>query len=529
MASSELRGKKFREQLKNYTSYGDIFALYMFEFDPDEAWKCLLATDVINDDNREILHSIVYQTISAIEDKAVKLFWKLYEQSSSLPDECEKLVLEYLDYLYEHHRLVYQPDDETNNLIELITYAHISCALAFRIKQNHGLSEQVVECLAEVERTIEHIRTRYGGFGRDQFWDHPDGPASFISTDAVVALAYLEVSRKTAIDGKYTDSLHYLARAIYCYGDAVDSIIRDPIRRFLEEDRLESELQLRYVLKPLLTTGLQVSLEEAASIFESIRGNPGAVDDWGQVVEDCQELQFAWYVSGCDEKIQDERTTHPHENEVTWREFWNNAKGWAAAQLSPSEYRKMREDDEKRAAETRLKNYFFSNTWSSLPERAQQRLINADLIWNSPQRVSRESVLNDLLRAAEEMCERFVFQPLMNEESTKSSILSIEDKVADRHRSLSVREHIEICELPSMPSLLSERSLADGEVRFLTEDLPASMRNLARARNPAEHDTGASVLPALVDSAYRLFLGIGQPGILPQLARIGRKLQSHRP
>ena len=224
------------------------------------------------------------------------------------------------------------------------------------------------------------------------------------------------------------------------------------------------------------------------------------------------------------EIIEDEEM----EMSLSWSEFWHSARAWASAQLSPSEYRKMREDDEKDAAEHRLKNYFFGNDWPYLPDRAQERLINADIIWNSTQRVSRESVLNDLLRAIEKMCERFIFQSLMNEEGTKSQILSIEAKVADKHRSLGIREHIEICELPSLPSLLTEHSLADGEVRFLTEDLPASMRNLARARNPAEHDTGASVLPALVDSAYRLFLGIGQPGVLPQLARIGRKLQGRR-
>ena len=119
---------------------------------------------------------------------------------------------------------------------------------------------------------------------------------------------------------------------------------------------------------------------------------------------------------GDEEIIADEET----ELALSWSEFWHSARAWASAQLSPSEYKKMREDDEKNAAETRLKNYFFGSTWSYLPERAQERLINADLIWNSPQRVSRESVLNDLLRAAEEMCERFIVQPFMDDERTDS-------------------------------------------------------------------------------------------------------------
>ena len=101
--------------------------------------------------------------------------------------------------------------------------------------------------------------------------------------------------------------------------------------------------------------------------------------------------------------------------------------------------------------------------------------------------------------------------------------------MAERGRSLGVRDYINICELRSMPSLLSDRNLTDDEIKFMTEDLPSGMRNLVRARNPAEHETGTSLIPpALVDSAYRLFLGIGRPGVLPQLVRIGRKLQGRR-
>ena len=68
---------------------------------------------------------------------------------------------------------------------------------------------------------------------------------------------------------------------------------------------------------------------------------------------------------------------------TTWGEFWHSAKTWASRQLSPSEYRKMRDRDENDAAERRLKNYFFGSSWSSLPERARQALITADTVWNS--------------------------------------------------------------------------------------------------------------------------------------------------
>ena len=335
----------------------------------------------------------------------------------------------------------------------------------------------------------------------------------------------MELSRNSAIvDRDFVNALHYLAKAAEYYDFVVISnneLIGDhDYMRFLYDDRFDIDLRLRRKLE-LSLTSLQVSLDEAANVFKSIKENSRDVDSWSQIVHDCRALKNAWFVSGRDDDVTDD-----HGDIVTWEGFWSAAQAWASAQLSPSEYRKMREDDEKHAAETYLKNYFFSSNWSYLPERARESLISADLTWNSLGRVRRESILNELLRATEEMCERFILQPMAND---SPDILSLEAKMAERRRSLGVRDYINICELPSLPSLLSEHSLADDEIRFLTEDLPASMRRLAGARNPAEHETGISMPPALVDSAYRLFLGIGQPGILPQLARIGLKLQSHRP
>ncbi len=432
--------------------------------------------------------------------------------------DCEQFVLKYLDWLYKRCKVSYEPDGESSAFFELDAYLHIAAARAFRIKQNQGLSEEVTDCLTEVERTVKRIEAEQG---LSLPYDEIIAPCH--STQAVATLAYVELSQQSAINGHYVDALHHLANAVEYYDSAVlsnNDLIDDLDNlRLIVDDRFDMDLSLRRKLEENLT-GLQVSMDEAVSIFRSIQENASDDVDWNQVVEDCTALQIAYFVTGREEDITDERGYI-----VTWAESWAAAQAWASAQLSPSEYRKMREYDDMNAAETRLKNYFFGNNWSYLPKRARERLINADLIWNSPQRVSRESVLNDLLRAIEEMCERFIFQSLMND---SPDILSIEAKMAERRRSLGVRDYINICELPSLPSLLSERSLAEDEIRFLTEYLPSSMRNLTRARNPAEHEIGTFIPPALVDSAYRLFLGIGRPGVLPQLARIGRKLQGRR-
>ncbi len=203
--------------------------------------------------------------------------------------------------------------------------------------------------------------------------------------------------------------------------------------------------------------------------------------------------------------------TDDRRGTVTWGEFWYGAKQWASAQLSSSEYRKMREADLTDAAERRLQSYFFRGTWTSLSQRAQERLISADVSWNSRQRVSMESILNNLLRAVEEMCYSYMAKPLRDTEKATS---------------LGVRRYIEVCEDSRFKNFIAQRQLEENEVRFLTQDLPAAMRQLADERNPADHVAGSSAPIERVTSAYRLFLGIGQVGILPEFARIGRRLQN---
>ena len=458
-------------------------------------------------------------------DDAVRLFRRLYDPralvrtntpsygvtTSTLAPVTVSKLLNCLDGIYQsyYHRTVYEPDnDDAGAISELLVHLHVVATRAFAIKQAHtGSYEEVESCLSEAERTYNRIQVMPRQ--STEFDIEMDIVGARVSASVVYSLVSEELCRIRLRDGRSEDAVGYLAQAVMLDNSSLDNLVFDTGYSFTwpiaDIDGADES---------------RVSLEEAKSLVQSLKADRNSVVNWHQIAEDCRVLSNARSRRNTESEFWPKDT-----DDLTWSDLWHRASGWASAQLSPSEYRKMREDDEKYAAETRLKNYFFGRTWSYLPERAQQRLINADLIWNSLQHVSREAILNELLRVAEEMCEHFMVQPLVND---SPDILSIEAKMAERRRSLGVRDYIDICEIPSLPSLLSERSLADGEIRFLIEDLPASMRSLARARNPAEHETGTSTPPALVDSAYRLFLGIGRKGILPQLARIGRKLQGRR-
>ena len=76
--------------------------------------------------------------------------------------DCEQFVLECLDWLYERYKVSYEPDGESSAFFELDAYIHIAAARAFRIKQNQGLSEEVTDCLTEIERTVKRIEAEDG-------------------------------------------------------------------------------------------------------------------------------------------------------------------------------------------------------------------------------------------------------------------------------------------------------------------------------------------------------------------------------
>ncbi len=268
----------------------------------------------------------------------------------------------------------------------------------------------------------------------------------------------------------------------------------------------------------------EVSPEEATMIFDSIKANSQSDEDWARVAADCHVLATAEFVTWDEDEAWEDYGIALH-----WNEYWQRARGWAEAQLSPSEYRKMRERDEGDAAERRLRNYFFGKDWVALPQNAQRRLINADLIWNSRQDTARETILNDLLRATEAMCYDFIWQPLARNKSAYPEFQRYEDKVAQQQigHYPGVWDYVSVCESGFFMDFCTSRGLRQADEKFMGESLPIALKRLVPNRND-EHIPVEAVSPDTVKGHYRTFLGIGRRGVLPELARIGRKLRGGR-
>ncbi len=475
------------------------------------------------DDALELFWSQYFPQITRSQRRMGRPRWRTSRlPAEQLSEEQERLMLECLEYLERRHRVPYQPDVSDGRWEEeLKTYLHIAAARAFRLKRSEGLSEEVQDCLFKVERTLK----RLGGVqGVSLGYESPAFDTSLV---AVSALAFVELSRVSRVDREYVEALHYLAEAMICYELAVNHNAIPMGERYDAED-LEAIGPVESLLRPVLEnhlTGLQVSLEESKSVFELVRASASSTDGWAQVARDCKELAISWNVSGVEEETTDEQG-----RSLTWSEYWHGAHAWASAQLSQSEYVKLRAKDEEKAAKRRLKTYFFGNSWETVPPRAQEALISADNTWSSTQRVRRESILNELLRATEEMCYEFIWQPLARSKSAYPEFQGYEDEVAERRLGSypSVRNYVDVCEDSFFLDFCTSRGLGQADEKFMVESLPIALRQLADRRNPAEHESSSTIPSEVITDCFRTFLGIGQQGVLPEFARIGRKLRGRR-
>ncbi len=510
------------------------------------------------------------------------IFWDLYRPTLKdgqgtrtpaprLPKQVDEAILSVLESMYNRYRLTYEPDrvdqdvrefleahddddDETDpekldfpeTLKNALVFIHVAGARALKIQQSDGFSDEARECLYELERTLN----RLGRAGFDHKYSarefgqlRLEGVGIYQSTLAVSALSFLSLGRISQTEGRYADALNYLAQAgeLYEYSLPTPMGIWEgwPLGR--QRPKPEAVWPGYYdVDKDIMyfaTEGLRSSPQQFVELVELIKVNSRSIDDWRSVADSCLTLAIqrnSWRFDQVDEELDREgfepeendfwelleehgkRVRMPDEdgNQIAWGEFWHSTKAWATSQLSPSEYRKMREDDEKYAAEKRLKNYFLGGSWAVLPERAMERLISADINFNSQQRVSKESILNDLLRVMEEICDQVVPQLVRGGPM----------KALDAKRASKVRYYIREFEKPYFRDCITRHGLRDGDMRFLTEYLPAYLRQLADDRNYGEHAAGTTVPQERVRSHYSRCLGIGCPGILPQFAGIAKGL-----
>ena len=501
----------------------------------------------------------------------VGLFWNLYGDGEGFhvrelfPDKAEEwdeIVLASLELMHQQCRVPYQPDEDfipgdtepgttdwpptivASKLADLVTSLHVAASLAFTIKrlQSGGLDETALDCLNEVVR----ILTRLYDLRLSDLIDQNPAQAFLLSSDAVASKCYAELGRISNREGNYPEALHHFGEAAFSASYAAERFIAEGGNVAQSNDlepvpfRPSGDLTCHIV-----QSGLDnLTADEIVGTFLNLKASRGTAD-WSEVARDCRVLssESGWAfgaepdsyirtVDGDEVYVTEWVPNDPEEvvNEtgehLSWREFWYVAREWATAQMSPNEYMKLRNDDEKNSSERRLRTYFFDPFWSELPERAKNRLIAADTLWNAQGRMAWDAVLSNLQTATEEMFLKFIFQPLKGGAPTiDQQLLGLLDDVEHSREHSKISYFASVCKNPSFEGFLKRRKIETTDIEFLTRELPRKLDRLRIQRNSAEHGTEEAWRREQIRPFFHEFVGIGQRGVLPELARIGRSLR----
>lgn len=205
--------------------------------------------------------------------------------------------------------------------------------------------------------------------------------------------------------------------------------------------------------------------------------------------------------------------------------YWYSAIEWTNAQLNPSDLQELLQCSEDKAAENRLITYFFSqDLWEKLPRRAQQSLINADRDWFSRKNARIEAVLNEIRTATEEILYSGVWISLSKWTETEGKknqgvqeFLNLKIHLEQKRYAPSLIDFEKILAMPICREYFKEKGYSP---RSLYPKLTEKLSTLRMHRAEAEHISGTDWTRQELVPFVNQYLGIGQPGILPQLAKL---------
>ena len=301
--------------------------------------------------------------------------------------------------------------------------------------------------------------------------------------------------------------------------------------------------------------------------FEKVWDNPDKVEDWARLASCCNSIAdgyaklAAWYCELLrpylerDELLRPDlerdelqrfcelSDRNPEQKMVKWKgeemsiyHFWCYAEGLCKGRLSPTEYTKLREYDEKQASEKRLKDYFFYDCWDNIPKAIQGELIAIDRLWFSPGPINLGGILEDLKVVTEPLIRKLLWEPFIQWRSSshKTDIKALKQeydfdkrlqKLQERNHTPSISHFMNMLKLASFRrEFIQQVAFSQGDREFIFK-LAEPLKELNRMRTPRAHPPGIPKNWQRDDLASLLnkFLGIDCQGILPFLARMLKK------
>lgn len=264
-------------------------------------------------------------------------------------------------------------------------------------------------------------------------------------------------------------------------------------------------------------------VERRAKMYlEHLSSLPESEVDWGGVIDSCQTLKSYLLVKGCgaDEAIG------------TASDYWDEAIGWAKAQLTPSQLRNLIAKSNDEAVTTRLSQYFLDGgKWASLSEDGRNALVVCDTVWMADGPESRLSqILSPLQRATEDTLYHHLWQPLVDWAKAKPDCSQYLGRLlaTTGKKYPGLTEYIDILQSASGKSYMGTLGIEGEDLTFVSKRVPALLRQLRRNRNRVEHEPDAGLDPDEVRNLYRAYLGIGRRGVIPEILHLLSRVPANR-
>jgi hypothetical protein len=221
------------------------------------------------------------------------------------------------------------------------TWLYVAAARAYVLKRTAGgYSEDVRDALKRAWHA-GHLAQPWPDYEVSLYW---------VSAQAAIGIVLFELFRIDKSEGKYEDALHSLALGLSYLSTALSALVEPPEDYKLDPDDplVPLDIKLKHWLglddvHGRLREQLGPSPQAAIDVLENLRAHPRDVD-WQQVARDCTNIARYWaecFDDG-DAHLTDEGgepVTDVADWYLSWTGFWNQAAGWALAQLTLDQFR----------------------------------------------------------------------------------------------------------------------------------------------------------------------------------------------
>ena len=288
---------------------------------------------------------------------------------------CDLEVLESIaDLNYQEH----EPDaEEKMDTEKLCQHASVSFALATIEKRNtdYPYGEHFRELVENAKRDL--LRFRQVSRVKAGLPEAERLKMEEQELDLFEGTVYLELFRLRMADGNYEEALRLLARCMALLGAAAPAD-----RGWFKPAPPIRDLQA----------------DEATACFERLSTEPTRVKNWKDVALSCRMVYVTWDSCGLDSS----EWVHEDEEGLNWTagEYWASAVAIGESELTPSQLRDLRREEEREHAEKHMRVFFGEDCWERLPDVAKETLKDAEDAWLSATLSRKSGVVIHLWKAA---------------------------------------------------------------------------------------------------------------------------------